>query len=158
MSAHLLTRQMLSSSNQTQARRPNSVRHRCNSMGRLHRALPRERQQQHLGGLHRVVRRQIRSPTSESHLACGPFVDQLRQDFECVGARKCDTHKALDSPTFRFGTRRSVVQIHSPRPLLLESGIYFTRKNRRAPGSKHSVVRISESRPGHFASIRRLPN
>ena len=33
-----------------------------------------------------------------------------------------------------------MVQIHSPRPLLLESGIYSTRKIRRAPGSKPSVL------------------
>ena len=49
---------------------------------------------------------------------CGPNVDQLRQDFGVVAACKCGTHKALDFLTLRFGTRRSVVQIHSPRPLL----------------------------------------
>ena len=45
------------------------------------------------------------------------LVDQLRQDFWGDGARKCDTHKALDFPTLRFGTRGSEVQILSPRPL-----------------------------------------
>src|SRR5689334_10076022 len=45
---------------------------------------------------------------------CGPFVDQLRQDFWSECGCKCDTHKALDFLTLRFGTRRSVVQIHSP--------------------------------------------
>jgi|SRR6267378_117962 len=43
-------------------------------------------------------------------------VDQLRQDFWGGAACKCDTHKALDFSTFWFGTRRSMVQIHSPRP------------------------------------------
>src|SRR4029077_18725395 len=47
---------------------------------------------------------------------CGPTVDQLRQDFWAVGACKCDTRKALDFPTLRFGTRGSEVQILSPRP------------------------------------------
>ena len=37
-------------------------------------------------------------------------VDQLRQDFGGGAVCKCDTHKALDFPTLRFGTRRSVVQ------------------------------------------------
>jgi hypothetical protein len=48
---------------------------------------------------------------------CGPTVDQLRQDFWAAGACKCDTRKALDFPTLRFGTRGSEVQILSPRPL-----------------------------------------
>src|SRR5260370_13527268 len=43
-------------------------------------------------------------------------VDQLRQAFWGGAVCKCDTHKALDFPTFWFGTRRSMVQIHSPRP------------------------------------------
>src|SRR5580704_1357160 len=47
---------------------------------------------------------------------CGPTVDQLRQDFWAAGACKCDTRKALDFPTLRFGTRGSEVQILSPRP------------------------------------------
>ena len=43
---------------------PHSVRCGCNSMGRLHRALPGKRhQQRHLGGLHRLVRRQMLYPT-----------------------------------------------------------------------------------------------
>ncbi len=41
-------------------------------------------------------------------------VYQLRAGFGAKPKRKCDTHKALDFPTFWFGTRRSVVQIHSP--------------------------------------------
>ena len=40
------------------------------------------------------------------------MVDQLRQDFGA--ACKCDTRKALDFPTLRFGTRGSEVQILSP--------------------------------------------
>ena len=44
-------------------------------------------------------------------------MDQVRQDFGGGRARKCDTHKALEFPPLWFGTRRSVVQIHSPRPL-----------------------------------------
>jgi hypothetical protein len=32
---------------------------------------------------------------------CGPFVDQLRQDFWNVGACNCDTRKALDFLTLR---------------------------------------------------------
>jgi len=47
-------------------------------------------------------------------------VYQLRQDFLVFGFCKCDTHKALDFSTLWFGTRRSMVQIHSPRPFLLE--------------------------------------
>jgi len=43
-----------------------------------------------------------------SDAGCGPFVDQLRQDFWAAGACKCDTRKALDFPTLRFGTRMSV--------------------------------------------------
>jgi hypothetical protein len=50
---------------------------------------------------------------------CGPTVDQLRQDFWAAGACKCDTRKALDFPTLRFGTRGSEVQILSPRPFSL---------------------------------------
>src|SRR5216684_7710869 len=45
---------------------------------------------------------------------CGP----IEAGFLGGAACKCDTHKALDFPTFWFGTRRSMVQIHSPRPLL----------------------------------------
>src|SRR5713226_3482442 len=52
---------------------------------------------------------------------CGP----IEAGFLGGAACKCDTHKALDFPTFWFGTRRSVVQIHSPRPFsLLESLSY----------------------------------
>jgi hypothetical protein len=40
-------------------------------------------------------------------------VDELRQDFWGDGGRKCDTCKALDFPTRRFGTRRSMVQLLS---------------------------------------------
>ena len=43
---------------------------------------------------------------------CGPTEAGLWGD----GACKCDTRKALDFLTSRFGTRRSMVQIHSPRP------------------------------------------
>jgi len=42
------------------------------------------------------------------------LVDQLRQDFGGDGSRKCDTHKALDFSTLRFGTTGSEVQILSP--------------------------------------------
>ena len=35
----------------------------------------------------------------------------------CVGARKCDTRKALDFSTSRFGAKRSMDQIDSPRPI-----------------------------------------
>jgi len=44
---------------------------------------------------------------------CGP----TEAEFWAGAACKCDTRKALDFPTLRFGTRRSVVQIHSPRPI-----------------------------------------
>jgi hypothetical protein len=44
-------------------------------------------------------------------------VDQLRQSFLSGAVCKCGTHKALDFSTLRFGTRRSKVQILSPRPL-----------------------------------------
>lgn len=44
-------------------------------------------------------------------------MDQLRHDFWSDGARKCDTHKALDFLTSRFATTRLMVQIHSPQPL-----------------------------------------
>ena len=44
-------------------------------------------------------------------------VDQLRQKFWGEAVCKCGTYKALDFSTLRFGTRRSMVQIHSPRPL-----------------------------------------
>jgi hypothetical protein len=43
-------------------------------------------------------------------------VDQLRQGSGRDAVCKCGTHKALDFSTLRFGTRRSMVQIHSPRP------------------------------------------
>ena len=80
----------------------------------------------------------VSSPKRRGHpaaiiLARSPFcavdsVDQLRQDFWGGAVCKCDTHKALDFPTFWFGTRRSMVQIHSPRPIFLESTIYITRE------------------------------
>src|SRR5580704_12342024 len=54
----------------------------------------------------------------------GPTVDQLRQDFWAAAACKCDTRKALDFPTLRFGTRGSEVQILSPRPLLNSCSSY----------------------------------
>src|SRR6516225_4110784 len=41
--------------------------------------------------------------------------------------RICDTGKALDFPPLWFGTRRSVVQIHSPRPLKTLSLIALQR-------------------------------
>jgi len=44
-------------------------------------------------------------------------VDQLTADFVERASRKCDTRKALEISTAWFGTRRSMVQIHSPRPL-----------------------------------------
>ena len=46
-------------------------------------------------------------------------MDQLRQDSWGDGPRKCDTHKALDFLTPRFGTRGSEVQILSPRPFFI---------------------------------------
>ena len=45
-------------------------------------------------------------------------VDQLRAGFAVQSGRKCDTCKALEISTTWFGTRRSKVQILSPRPLL----------------------------------------
>ena len=44
-------------------------------------------------------------------------VDQLRAGFGSSTGRKCDTCKALEVSTPWFGTRRSKVQILSPRPL-----------------------------------------
>jgi hypothetical protein len=44
-------------------------------------------------------------------------VDQLRAGFASRTGRKCDTCKALEFSTLWFGTRRSKVQILSPRPL-----------------------------------------
>ncbi len=41
-----------------------------------------------------------------------------------------------------FGTRRSVVQIHSPRPLLLDPTIYGHRDGRGAPGGGQ-VINVS---------------
>src|SRR5260370_31999009 len=70
----------------------------------------------------------------ESPICSVDSVDQLRQDFWGGAVCKCDTHKALDFPTFWFGTRRSMVQIHSPRPLfssriiiLILCGRFFSR-------------------------------
>jgi len=42
------------------------------------------------------------------------------------GACKCDTRKALDFSTLQFGTRRSMVQIHSPRPFLRTNNLPYT--------------------------------
>jgi len=58
--------------------------------------------------------------------SCGPTVDQLRSGFLGDGACKCDTRKALDFSTLQFGTRRSMVQIHSPRPFLRTNNLPYT--------------------------------
>ena len=44
-------------------------------------------------------------------------VDQLGAGLASLTGRKCDTCKALEFSTLWFGTRRSKVQILSPRPL-----------------------------------------
>jgi hypothetical protein len=62
----------------------------------------------------------------DSGSGCGPTMDQLRQEFGGDGACECDTREALDFSTLRFGTRRTVVQIHSPRPFLLRAATYDT--------------------------------
>lgn len=41
-----------------------------------------------------ILGQRVRYGFSETR--CGPFVDQLRQDFWDEGACKCDTRKALD--------------------------------------------------------------
>ncbi len=76
-----------------------------------------------------TVSERCRCPEPPTAL-CGPTVDQLRQDFWAAGACKCDTRKALDSPTLRFGTRRSVVQI-LPFPLRLNAYTPFESPNMR---------------------------
>src|SRR5438309_7451381 len=48
-------------------------------------------------------------------------VDQLRAGFVSRTERKCDTCKTLEFSTLWFGTRRSKVQILSPRPLSFKS-------------------------------------
>jgi hypothetical protein len=65
--------------------------------------------------------------TPFSDAGCGPFVDQLRQDFWAAGACKCDTRKALDFPTLRFGTRGAEVQILSPGPFFSGVSIFSWR-------------------------------
>ena len=47
-----------------------------------------------------------------------------------------------------FGTRRTVVQIHSPRPLFRISDLQYT-KIRRAPGPRPG--RLKSARLGHFS-------
>jgi hypothetical protein len=42
-----------------------------------------------------------------------------------------------------FETRRAVVQIHSPRPLLLNSITCKQRKSKRPPGKGHTEVRAN---------------
>jgi len=79
----------------------------------------------------------VSSPKRRGHpaaiiLARSPFcavdsVDQLRQDFWGGAVCKCDTHKALDFSTFWFGTRRSMVQIHSPRSHIQLLQVAFQR-------------------------------
>jgi hypothetical protein len=81
-------------------------------------------------------------------------VDQLRQGFWGGSACKCGTHKALDFSPLQFGTRRSVVQIHSPRPIFLESATYNFRNSRKSAMSawyetKRSCLRFV----GHERSL-----
>jgi hypothetical protein len=56
---------------------------------------------------------------------------------EINGAVPCKRHQRqhLEFFTTFFGTRRTVVQIHSPRPLLLGPAIYGHRDGRGAPGA-----------------------
>ena len=66
---------------------------------------------------HEPPARVLHSATVLRTAVCGPFVDQLRQGFWGDEVCRCNTRKALDFSTSRFGTRRSMVQIHSPRPI-----------------------------------------
>jgi hypothetical protein len=63
--------------------------------------------------LNRDSRFEYEELSSGAVAICGPTVDQLRQDFWGDGARKCDTCKALDFSTLRFGTRRSTLAARS---------------------------------------------
>ena len=69
-----------------------------------------------------------------------PTSVQLKSEIN--GECSCKRHQRqhLEFSTTLFGTRRTVVQIHSPRPTLLELTTYNTRKSERphgaAPGAR----------------------
>ena len=58
---------------------------------------------------------------------------QLREGKQRCWSRKRRQIKRLWDLDTWFGTRRSMVQIHSPRPLLLQSAIYEQTNGRGAP-------------------------
>jgi hypothetical protein len=62
-----------------------------------------------------------------------PTSVQLKSEIN--GECSCKRHQRqhLEFSTTLFGTRRTVVQIHSPRPTLLELRTYNTRKSGRPP-------------------------
>ena len=55
---------------------------------------------------------------------------------EINGECSCKRHQKqhLEFFTTLFGTRRSVVQIHSPRPIILKAATYGNTNSRGAPG------------------------
>ena len=84
---------------------------------------------------------------------CGPTEAEFWDD----GACKCDTHKALGFSTLRFGTRRSKVQILSPRPLFPSRictlrNILLSCKNRKIGyiGYNNGFLRRNLKTQAHF--------
>src|ERR1700751_451607 len=53
-----------------------------------------------------------------------------------------------------FGTRRTVVQIHSPRPTLLELTTYNTRRSERPQGAAPGARWYKSVRPDHSFPFR----
>jgi hypothetical protein len=70
----------------------------------------------------------VQCPLSLMHFS--PTSVQFKSQIN--GAGPCKRHQSqhLEFSTTFFGTRRSVVQIHSPRPSILESATYRNRYSR----------------------------
>jgi len=66
-------------------------------------------------------------------ILCSPTCSPIKGGSRTAIRRRFN---AIDCLLRWFGTRRSVVQIHSPRPLLIESANYSIGRAQRAPGAR----------------------
>jgi hypothetical protein len=87
-------------------------------------------------------------PTSFS-----PTSVQLKSEIN--GECSCKRHQRqhLEFFTTFFGTRRSVVQIHSPRPIILKAATYRNTNGHRAPGSGPGSRWFKSTRLGHLSLL-----